>query len=256
MPTENRSTELRDLFIKLNPLGLDDKDLRVDGSGFEHPATDNEFTAFRAGHEAAQQVQQGQCEPMPAFENCIDARAYIGDLFRQRLRRHDFDQYIAERLAGDFAFALANWLVTEGNGDPAEVERLRAELRRWKGVAETLQVDIAKISDEGIEFMTRAKRSEAEVDQLQRRIQNAELALQAQTQNCRTLRVQLAEAHAVLQQISDAGYLESDDYPRIAELTAGDADAPVTPAQANPYWPASSAEDLANFRAWKSERQG
>lgn len=133
MPTENRSTELRDLFIKLNPLGLDDKDLKVDGTGFEHPSTDNEFTTFRAGYEAAQQAKLHKDEPMPAFENCIDARAYIGDLFRQCLRRHDFDQYIAERLAGDFAFALANWLVAEGNAGPAEVERLRNELGEAKG---------------------------------------------------------------------------------------------------------------------------
>ena len=51
-----------------------------------------------------------------------------GDLFKQRLRRHDFNQYITERLAGDFAFALANWLIAAGHADPGEVERLRNEL--------------------------------------------------------------------------------------------------------------------------------
>ncbi len=49
--------------------------------------------------------------PSEHFNNCIDARAYIADLFKTRMRRHDFTAYINERLAGDFAFALANWLV-------------------------------------------------------------------------------------------------------------------------------------------------
>ena len=34
-------------------------------------------------------------------------RAYIGHLFQTVLKRHDYRQYIAERLAGDFACTLA-----------------------------------------------------------------------------------------------------------------------------------------------------
>jgi hypothetical protein len=64
MSTENQSTELRYLYIKLNPLGLDDQDLEVDGDGFEHPATQNDFIAFRAGYEASQEAKQVQGEPI------------------------------------------------------------------------------------------------------------------------------------------------------------------------------------------------
>lgn len=77
-------------------------------------------------------VEQLQGELVAAFKNCIYARAYIADLFKQRLRRHDFNQYITERLAGDFAYALANWLAAEGQAHPAEVERLREELDLMK----------------------------------------------------------------------------------------------------------------------------
>ncbi|WP_409302805.1 hypothetical protein [Pseudomonas sp. KCJK8993] len=66
-----------------------------------------------------QPAEQHQGEVMAPFKNCIDARAFIANVFKQRLRRHDFDQYINERLAGDFAFALANWLVAEQHqGEP------------------------------------------------------------------------------------------------------------------------------------------
>jgi hypothetical protein len=37
-------------------------------------------------------------------------RAYVAEFFSTRLRRHDFGRYIAERLAADFACALAEYL--------------------------------------------------------------------------------------------------------------------------------------------------
>ncbi|KWF29878.1 hypothetical protein [Burkholderia pseudomultivorans] len=37
-------------------------------------------------------------------------RAYVAEFFAKRLRRHDFGSYIAERLAADFACALAAYL--------------------------------------------------------------------------------------------------------------------------------------------------
>ena len=96
-------------------------------------------------------VGQHQGEPVAAFKNCIDARAYIADLFKQRLRRHDFNQYITERLAGDFAYALANWLAAEGQAHPAEVERLRsmfdqadADLRSVTAERDTLCAQLAE----------------------------------------------------------------------------------------------------------------
>ncbi|MEN5236649.1 hypothetical protein ABE459_03985 [Pseudomonas sp. TWI923] len=71
----------------------------------------------------AQPAEQRHGEQAAPFKNCIDARAYIADLFITRLRRHDFDKYIRERLAGDFAFALANWMTGED-------ERLRSDLQK------------------------------------------------------------------------------------------------------------------------------
>lgn len=43
-------------------------------------------------------------------------RGYIANLFKAVLKRHDYRQYIAERLAGDFACALAQ-----------HIERITAE---------------------------------------------------------------------------------------------------------------------------------
>ena len=41
MPRENRSsnTDPRDVFIRLNPIGLGEADLRKDSTGFEDPRT-------------------------------------------------------------------------------------------------------------------------------------------------------------------------------------------------------------------------
>ncbi|QVL21017.1 hypothetical protein KH389_10725 [Pseudomonas qingdaonensis] len=119
MPTENRSSNTEQMFS-------------VPRSLLEEACNGLRITQDRArkGLRAllAQPQAQQQGKPVAAFKNCIDARGYLADLFKQRLRRHDFNQYITERLAGDFAFALANWLIAAGHADPGEVERLRNEL--------------------------------------------------------------------------------------------------------------------------------
>ncbi|KVC71410.1 hypothetical protein WI73_11330 [Burkholderia ubonensis] len=46
-------------------------------------------------------------------------RAYVAEFFAKRLRRHDFASYIAERLAADFACALAVYL-RDTDGAPAD----------------------------------------------------------------------------------------------------------------------------------------
>ncbi|HAB02481.1 MAG TPA: hypothetical protein DCE25_05950 [Pseudomonas sp.] len=113
------------------------------------------------------------------------------------------------------------------HADPAELERLRKELLRWRGIAEILQVDAAKLSDDGVEFMTRAKHAEADLERLQRRIQNADLALKAQTQNCDTLRAQLAEAHGLLRLIAEQPMLNGVHRARIKTLLSVSAEPEV-----------------------------
>ncbi|SPO56239.1 conserved protein of unknown function [Pseudomonas sp. JV551A1] len=52
MPTENRSsnTDPRDVFIRLNPLGLGEAELRKDSAGFEDQRTHSDYLLFLAGY--------------------------------------------------------------------------------------------------------------------------------------------------------------------------------------------------------------
>lgn len=140
MPTENRYSNTENAPCpfcggQVDPEGW----LRGDGARGPECESCGATAPHLALWNGAQPAQQHLAEPVPAFENCIDARAYIADLFRQRLRRCDFDQYIAERLAGDFAFALANWLVTERQqaqqrqGEPVALPARKP----WDGLAAT-----------------------------------------------------------------------------------------------------------------------
>lgn len=56
MPTENRSsnTDPRDLFISRNPLGLGEKELAKDRTGFADQRTHSDYLTFLAGYEEAQ----------------------------------------------------------------------------------------------------------------------------------------------------------------------------------------------------------
>ena len=65
MPTENRSsnTDPRDLFIRDNPLGLGEKELAKDRTGFADQRTHSDYLTFLAGYEAAQSAEQYQGEP-------------------------------------------------------------------------------------------------------------------------------------------------------------------------------------------------
>lgn len=64
MPTENRSsnTDPRDLFIRDNPLGLGEKELAKDRTGFADQRTHSDYLTFLAGYEAAQSAEQRQGE--------------------------------------------------------------------------------------------------------------------------------------------------------------------------------------------------
>ena len=73
MPTENRSSNAdpRDVFIRLNPLGLGEAYLRKDSTGFEDPRTHSDYLLFLAGYRESQQAQQHNAEPgYPPCDYC------------------------------------------------------------------------------------------------------------------------------------------------------------------------------------------
>ena len=73
MPTENRSsnTDPRDVFIRLNPLGLGEAELRKDSTGFEDQRTHSDYMLFLAGYRESQQAQQHNAEPgYPPCDYC------------------------------------------------------------------------------------------------------------------------------------------------------------------------------------------
>jgi hypothetical protein len=66
MPTENRSsnTDPRDVFIRLNPLGLGEAELRKDSTGFEDPRTHSDYLLFLAGYRETHPEPQPHPEPI------------------------------------------------------------------------------------------------------------------------------------------------------------------------------------------------
>ncbi|PTU49270.1 hypothetical protein DBB42_26255 [Pseudomonas plecoglossicida] len=66
MPTENRSsnTDPRDVFIRLNPLGLSEEDLRKDSTGFEDPRIHSDYLLFLAGYRETHPEPQPHPEPI------------------------------------------------------------------------------------------------------------------------------------------------------------------------------------------------
>ena len=94
MPTENRSsnTDPRDVFIRLNPLGLGEAELRKGSTGFEDQRTHSDYLLFLAGYrethsESLQHTEQHQGEPvaLPARINMTklpteqSSRYHIGE---------------------------------------------------------------------------------------------------------------------------------------------------------------------------------
>ncbi|MFY0997602.1 hypothetical protein [Pseudomonas juntendi] len=66
MPTENRSsnTDPRDVFIRLNPLGLGEAELRKDSTGFEDQRTHSDYLLFLAGYRETHAEPQHHPEPI------------------------------------------------------------------------------------------------------------------------------------------------------------------------------------------------
>jgi hypothetical protein len=65
MPTENRSsnTDPRDAFIRLNPLGLGEAELRKDSTGFEDQRTHSDYLLFLAGYRETHPEPQHHTDP-------------------------------------------------------------------------------------------------------------------------------------------------------------------------------------------------
>ncbi|MDV9031321.1 hypothetical protein Q7C30_004270 [Pseudomonas sp. RAC1] len=167
MPTENRST-LRDLFIRLNPSGLDSSELVTDSLSFAEPATALEFQLFSAGYEAAQQ-HQGEPVVLPARKNpsayplpmdaargygwnaCLDEIAKLGPLYtrpapagrgdpvawRYKTRvyvqalGHVWREVIETEAPNQKEVGVRDLTPLFTHGDPAEVERLREQANSW-----------------------------------------------------------------------------------------------------------------------------
>ncbi|WEZ90402.1 hypothetical protein P3R38_09115 [Pseudomonas sp. NyZ480] len=66
MPTENPSsnTDPRDVFIRLNPLGLGEEELRKDSTGFEDQRTHSDYLLFLAGYRETHPEPQPHPEPI------------------------------------------------------------------------------------------------------------------------------------------------------------------------------------------------
>ena len=100
----------RDLFISLNPLGLDEKDLRKDSTGFEDPRTHGDYLLFLTGFRESHPERLNHPEPIAWM---------VGTAFWWTKEEAERD-------------AAATGLPIVGLGpmtDAAEVERLRAALK-------------------------------------------------------------------------------------------------------------------------------
>ncbi|WDM87504.1 hypothetical protein LG197_23265 [Pseudomonas asiatica] len=115
MPTENRSsnTDPRDVFIRLNPLGLGEADLRKDSTGFEDQRTHSDYLLFLAGYrethsESLQHTEQRQGEPV----------AWVR--FRNGEPDYDGDACMIMNVPGDTLGDGDSWEPLYTHADPAE----------------------------------------------------------------------------------------------------------------------------------------
>jgi hypothetical protein len=85
----------------------------------------------------AQQDKQDDIGPHD-LRTSKGGRGYIAEYFRKRLKRHDFDRYISDTLAADFACVLAQYLSDSAQPAPAaQGDALGAQVRlmQWHGGA-------------------------------------------------------------------------------------------------------------------------
>ncbi|AEJ11802.1 MULTISPECIES: hypothetical protein [Pseudomonas] len=134
MPTENRSsnTDPRDVFIRLNPLGLGEAELRKDSTGFEDQRTHSDYLLFLAGYrethaESLQHTEQhqGGSEPVAVLyaNGIVLTKADCGDVF-------------------DICCKVETPLYT--HADPGEAGKWRNEAHRFNLDVERLRAQLAE----------------------------------------------------------------------------------------------------------------
>ena len=123
MPTENRSsnTDPRDVFIRLNPLGLGENELRKDSTGFEDQRTHSDYLLFLAGYRESHPEPQPAASIGPITESSGPADQHQGSKIADALEACEW----TDTPIGNKAIILS--AITALRADPGEVERLRAE---------------------------------------------------------------------------------------------------------------------------------
>ncbi|MCE5988491.1 hypothetical protein LVV83_15775 [Pseudomonas sp. LM20] len=133
MPTENRSsnTDPRDVFIRLNPLGLGEEELRKDSTGFEDQRTHSDYLLFLAGYRESHPEPQPAASIGPITESSGPADQHQGSKIADALEACEW----TDTPIGNKAIILS--AITALRADPGEVERLREGIsKHWKVVCD------------------------------------------------------------------------------------------------------------------------
>lgn len=193
MPTENRSsnTDPRDLFIRDNPLGLGEKELAKDRTGFADQRTHSDYLTFLAGYEAAQPAEQPQGEPI-----MLTAAAKLVD-------------------DGDGGLE-ASWLLEGGTSELFEGMLLLVAHNAPELCEEDGSAEVYANADAGeLELARKMLRS------VQRREKKWALLCGGRNNQIAELRAQLAEAQEVLRDCIEVGELDAETKWKALRVSKG-----------------------------------
>lgn len=165
------SIDPRDLFVSLNPLGLDERELEKDSTGFADNRTHGEYLVFLAGYKAGaadgeergcqrhRHINAEGCKPesniLPTGLPCADVapcrslekaegdspdnnihpKQHQGEPALWRYRKTPARSWFYTVHKRSAEIAMRDGYIVEGfytHADPGEVERLRAELERMR----------------------------------------------------------------------------------------------------------------------------
>ncbi|MFK3907933.1 hypothetical protein ACI2KD_07670 [Pseudomonas monteilii] len=135
MPTEHDYIDVHDLFVSINPHGLDQSELARDGASFVEPQTINDYHLFRAGYQAAVEAQQGQGKPVGYQIRSKTDRS--GSQWTPWRECCDTERVMHDHELGRFnQFGIMREIrpVFASGAEPAEIEQLRAENARLSGL--------------------------------------------------------------------------------------------------------------------------
>ncbi|MBV4514997.1 hypothetical protein [Pseudomonas kurunegalensis] len=262
MPTENRSsnTDPRDVFIRLNPLGLGEAELRKHSTGFEDPRTHSDYLLFLAGYRETHPAPQPHSEPIAWM---------VGTAFWWTKEEAERD-------------AAATGLPIVGLGPitgVAPVQQHQGEPAAWRGINELGDIVTEWIDGAPPEAMVDlcgqpasfaslelaySHADPAEVERCEARLHEVASLCASVEQERDALRAQLAEAHALLRDaLASHGVMLMTDPPQDPWKTRriGERIREVLSASAEPSAPNDCAicRDLGNqcmeceeaeFRQW------